>query len=226
MTSPATWDSPWRTASSCRSSSGASPAGDRDLLETPERARPKADLEEAELHREGPEIDAADGVRHGSFCSSYSSRQYWRTPAACSEAGLSVRGFSRMRPVSTIAVIFLVTRPDSPGRHDPVDARRADVGELAQLPVVDRERAQRLEDLVAGIVGQHGGLRVLHDVHEAVEAVEAGGRRAIAGDAGPGIELGVVENRRIGGRLRGIGQRRPRAGGPSAAACSRRRSCC
>src|SRR4029078_12444369 len=82
--------------------------GHRRLEQAAQRLGAEAHLEEGELHRVGADVDTADRVSHGPV---YSSRQYWRTPAACSAAGLSVCLFASTRFVSRSAVIFFFTRP-------------------------------------------------------------------------------------------------------------------
>ncbi len=65
---------------------------DRRLHQAAQRVGAKAHLEKGELDRKRADVDAADGVGH-CLCA-YSSRQYWRTPAAISDSGLIVSGFS------------------------------------------------------------------------------------------------------------------------------------
>src|SRR5437763_16513776 len=80
----------------------------------------------------------------------------------------------------------------TPGGDDAVHARRLDLRDLGEIAVGDRYGRHRLEDLVAGVVGQHRRLWVLHEAGDGLEAVEAGGRRAVASDAGDRVEAAVV----------------------------------
>ena len=88
------------------------PRRDQDLVQPAERGRAEPGLQQRQLDGVGPR-DRCRKRCEPCGCR-YSSRQYCRTPAAFSEAALVVSKFSIVRPVSTMAVIFFFTRPDSP----------------------------------------------------------------------------------------------------------------
>jgi hypothetical protein len=89
--------------------------------------------------------------------SGYSSRQYWSTPAAFSDAGFSVEGRDQTLGVDDGRDLLL--HPSIHARRDDaIDPRRLDLRTLLRDRRVDDDRGHRLKDLVARVVGQHRGL--------------------------------------------------------------------